>query len=143
MTASRPSSLVVTRRLLLGRPEEFGDGVDLTEEPIGDRNVIGLLGVTGGLRRHPKQIVEVRELLQVLDLEVVGPEDPEVVLDQVATLFFDDRGADLEVSITRRVVLLHASLYRLRFDPRLRGVVHATRQVTVRRRDERSRRGIQ
>jgi hypothetical protein len=122
--------------LLLGRPEDLGDGVDLTQQAVGDRDVVSLLRFAGGLGGLPKEFVEIRVLLKVLGLEVVGPQNPQVMLDEFAALFFDEQRAHLEVVVARRVELLHAALDRLRFDPRLRWVVHATRQVAVRRGDQ-------
>jgi hypothetical protein len=41
--------------------------------------------------------VELRVRLEVLRLEVVGPQHPEMVLHQVGTLLLDDEASSLEV----------------------------------------------
>ena len=41
------------------------------------------------LVRVPEQLVQVRDLLEVLGLEVVVPEDVEVVLDELGPLLLD------------------------------------------------------
>ena len=51
-----------------------------------------LLRRTRGLGGVPEEGVEVGVLLEVLGLEVVGPQHPEVVLDHVGPLFLDDDG---------------------------------------------------
>ena len=40
-----------------------------------------------------EELVELRVLLEVRCLEVVGPQDPQVVLDELGTLFLDDQAA--------------------------------------------------
>jgi len=130
-------------RLLLRSPEQFSDGVNLAQEAVGDDDVVRLLRLARALGRHPEEVVQVRELLEVLDFEVVGPEDPEVVLHQVGALLFDDGGANLEVGVARGVVLLHAGPHGLCFDPSLGRVVDATREVAVRRDDERCGGGVE
>ena len=75
--------------------------------------------------------------LQVGGLEVVGPQDPQVVLGELTALFLDDGGAHLEVSVVGGVVLLHAGLHRLGLEARLGGVVDAAGEVAVGRGDER------
>jgi len=51
-------------------------------------------------------------LLEVLGLEVVGPQHPQVMLDQIGPLLFDDDGPLLEDRVVRAVELLHARLHR-------------------------------
>src|SRR5580692_8021730 len=80
--------------LLFRRPEEFCDGVDLAQETVGDVDVVGLLRVAGALGRHPEEVVKVRELLQVFELEVVGPQHPEVMLHEVGAFLLDEGRAD-------------------------------------------------
>jgi len=75
--------------------------------------------------------VELRVLLDVLGLEVVGPEHPQVVLHQVGTLFFDLNGALAEHVVVGALVLLLTALHGLRFDAGLGRVVDATGQVAV------------
>ena len=48
------------------------------------------------LGRVPEQLVQVRDLLDVLGLEVVVPQDVEVVLDQLGALFLDPDRAGAE-----------------------------------------------
>ena len=62
-------------------------------------------------------------LLEVLGLEVVGPQHPEVVLDQVGPLFLDDDGPLPERLVLRIVVLLDGPLHRFGLDAGLGGVV--------------------
>jgi hypothetical protein len=71
--------------------------------------------------------VEVGELLEVLGLEVVGPQHPQVVLHQVGALLLDEDGALAEDRIVVVLVLLLAVADRLRLDAGLGGVVHAAR----------------
>ena len=73
-----------------------------------------------------------RVLLEVLGLEVVGPQHPQVLLDQVRPLLLDRDGARAELRVVGALVLLLACLDRLGLDARLRRVVHAARQVAVR-----------
>ena len=70
-------------------------------------------------------------LLQVLGLEVVGPQDPQVVLDQVGPLLLDEDGPALEDLVVRGVELLHAPLHRLGLDAGLGRVVDAAGEVAV------------
>jgi len=67
----------------------------------------------------------------VVDLEVVGPQNPEVVLHSLAALFFDQGCANLEVSVIGSVVLDHARLNGLGLEASLGGVVHTAREVAV------------
>jgi hypothetical protein len=90
-----------------------------------------VLGLAGLLGRLPEQVVQVGELLEVLGLEVVGPQHPQVMLDQLATLLLDDDGALPEQRVVGGVVLLDDLGHRLGLDPGLGRVVHATRQVAV------------
>jgi len=120
------------RWLLLGRPEDLGDCVNLREETVGNGDVVGLLGFTGRLRGLPEEVVKFTVRSEVLGLEVVGPQNPEVVLDQLATLFLNRGGTNLEVVVRACVVLLHAGLHGLGFDLGLRRVVHTARKVAVR-----------
>jgi hypothetical protein len=72
----------------------------------------------------------------VLGLEVVAPEDVDVVLGELGPLLFDDDGASLELVVARRVVLLDDIVDRLRLDERLLGVIDTARQVAVSGRSE-------
>jgi len=64
-------------------------------------------------------------------LEVVRPEHPEVVLDEVGALLFDQDGPGLEDLVGGGVELLHDGFDRFGFDPRLGRVIDTARQVTV------------
>ncbi len=63
--------------------------------------------------------------------EVVGPQHPQVVLDQFGPLLLDEDGPGLEHVVVRPVELLHARLDRFRLDAGLGRIVDATRQVAV------------
>src|SRR3954453_9579331 len=69
---------------LLGLPEDLGDLVDLGEQLVGHVAVEGALGAGGAgeLGGLVDQGVQLGVLLEVRGLEVVGPQHPEVVLDQ-------------------------------------------------------------
>ena len=70
-------------------------------------------------------------LLQVLGLEVVGPQHPQVVLDQLGPLLLDHDGPGLEGLVVGGVVLLDGALDRLGLDAGLSRVVDAAGQVAV------------
>ena len=88
----------------------------------------GGAGELGGL---VEQLVQLRVLLEVRRLEVVGPQHPEVVLDQLGALLLDQDGAGAEVGVVVVGDLLDDRLDRLGLDAGLRGVVDAARQVAV------------
>src|SRR5581483_7677588 len=119
-----------TRSALAGL-ERRVDLVDEPEQLVGDGHVGGLLGVAGGLGGTPEEVVEVGHLLQVLGLEVVGPEHPEVMLDQVGALLLDEDAAGAVVGVLVLLVPLHDRLDRLRLDAGLGRVVDAAGQVAV------------
>src|SRR5690606_86464 len=122
------------RSALLGLPEDLVDFGDLREQLVGDLDVHGRLGAggPGQLGGLVEQLVQLRVLLEVGRLEVVGPQHPQVLLDQLGALLLDQNrpGAELGVLVGR--VLLGDRLDRLGPDPGLRRVVDATRQVAVR-----------
>jgi hypothetical protein len=127
------ASLMKRASRLLGLPEDLGDLLDLSEQLLGHGRVDRALrargaGQLGGL---VEQRVQLRVLLEVRRLEVVGPEHPEVVLDELGPLLLDqDRpGAELRVGV--RLVLLGDRLDRLGLDPGLGRVVDPSGQVTV------------
>ena len=64
-------------------------------------------------------------------LEVVGPQHPEVVLDELGALLLDDRRAHPEVGVVVPGDLLADHLDRLGLDAGLGGVVDAAGQVAV------------
>src|SRR4051794_13512209 len=121
---------------LLGLPEDVRDLGDVVEHLLPGLRVHGRLGAvrpaTGGLGGLVEQLVELRVLLEVRRLEVVRPEHPEVVLDELGPLLLDQDGARPEVGVARGVRLLDDHLDGLGLDPRLRRVVDAARQVAVR-----------
>ena len=85
-------------------------------------------GELGGLVH---QRVQLRVLLEVRGLEVVGPQHPEVVLDELRALLLDQDGARAEVGVVVVRDLADDGLDRLGLDAGLGGVVHATGQVAV------------
>ena len=75
--------------------------------------------------------VQLRVLLEVRRLEVVGPQHPEVVLDELGALLLDEHRARAEVGV---VVVGHLGddrLDRLGLDAGLGGVVDTAGQVAV------------
>jgi hypothetical protein len=118
---------------LLGLPEDRRDLVDLAEQLVGHGHVDRALGAAGAgqLRGLVEQVVQLRVLLEVRGLEVVGPQHPQVLLDHGRPLLLDGDGAGLEVGVVRTVVLRHAGLDRLGLEAGLSGVVHAAGQVAV------------
>src|SRR5690348_955918 len=68
---------------LLGLPEDLVDLLDLREELVGFGHIGAALGASGAseLSGLVEQRVELRVLLEVRRLEVVGPQHPQVVLD--------------------------------------------------------------
>ena len=75
--------------------------------------------------------MEIGVLLEVVGLEVVGPQHPQVVLEELGPLLLDHDRALPERLVLRIVVLLHDRLHRVGFDPGLRGVVHTAWQIAV------------
>src|SRR3989441_8391825 len=61
-------------------PEDGGDVVRRLEQVLGRLEANLLTRLRTGLERLPHEIVKFRERLQVLGLEVVAPEDPNLVL---------------------------------------------------------------
>src|SRR5207253_2398215 len=127
-----PTCYAVFSTLRLRLPEHLRDLIDRVEELLALRGVVGLLGVAGFLRRVPEQLVQVRILLEVLGLEVVRPEHPQMMLHEVRPLFLDRDGALAEFGVVRSLVLLLARLDGLGLDASLRGVIDPARKVAVR-----------
>ena len=127
-------------RLLLaaGRLPGGVDLVDQVEQLLGVGEVGRGLDLRDLLGRVPEQLVEVRDLLEVLGLEVVVPQDVEVVLDQVGPLLLDRDRAGPERRVLVGRVLLDDPVAGLGLDPGLLGVVDAARQVAVGAGDRRS-----
>jgi hypothetical protein len=116
-------------------PEDLRDLVDRVEELLTLLGILRLLGRAGLLRRPPEQVVQLRMLLEVLRLEVVGPQHPQVLLDQVRALLLDRERARsvVLVGLAGRLELLGVlvaglrGLHRFSLDARLRRVVDAAR----------------
>ena len=68
-----------------------------------------LLDVARAVHTVPEQLVQVRELLEVILGEEVGPQHHQVMLDLLGALLLDDDRASLEVVVVGVVVLLAAS----------------------------------
>src|SRR3954451_18217702 len=115
-------------------PEDLVDLGDVVEQLLALGGVHAALaaGGAGLLGRLVEQLVQLRVLLEVRGLEVVGPEHPQVVLDQVRPLFLDQDGAGAEDRVLVALVLLLDGLDRLRLDAGLGRVVDAAREVAVR-----------
>src|SRR5215475_8742642 len=64
-------------------------------------------------------------------LEIVRPQHPQVVLDQLGALLLDDQRPGAELRVVVRLVFLADRLDRFGLDPGLRRVVHPTWQVAV------------
>src|SRR5688572_14124399 len=70
-------------------PEDLVNLADEAEQLLTLGRVERLLRVAGRLGGPPEQVVELGVLLEVRRLEVVGPQHPQVVLDQVGPLLLD------------------------------------------------------
>ena len=79
----------------------------------------------------PERLVDAGVLLEVLGLEVVAPEDVEVVLDELGALLLDVDASRLEQRVVAGLVLLDDPQAGLRLDARLLGVVDAAGDVAV------------
>jgi hypothetical protein len=77
---------------LLGLPEDLADLLDLGQQFVRLGHVHAALGARGPgeLGGLVEQLVQLRILLEMRRLEVVGPQDPQVVLDQLGELFLDE-----------------------------------------------------
>lgn len=62
-------------------------------------------GLRGGLHGVPEGVVEVGELVEMLGLEVVAPEDAEFLLGKLGVVFFDGGHAGDFVAVDLRFVL--------------------------------------
>src|SRR5580704_2554404 len=135
--ARRPGGRDRGASALLGLPEDLADLLDLAEQLVGHARVHAALGARGAgeLGRLVEQRVQLRVLLKVRCLEVVGPQHPQVVLDQFRPLLLDDQRPGPELRVGVRLVLLGDGLDRLRLDPCLGGVIDAAREVAVRMHD--------
>src|SRR5690242_16946890 len=118
---------------LLGLPEDLVDLLDLGQQFVRLGHVHAALGTRGPgeLGGLVEQLVQLRVLLEVRRLEVVGPQHPQVMLDQLGTLFLDEDRAGPELGVRVLRVLLRDGLDRFRLDPGLRRVIDSARQVAV------------
>src|SRR3712207_3239523 len=124
-------------------PEDSGGGLRLPEDLVDLGDVVQQLLALGGvhaalaaggaglLGRLVEQLVQLRVLLEVRGLEVVGPQHPQVVLDQVRPLLLDQDRAGAERRVLVGLVLLLDGLDGLRLDAGLGRVVHAAGEVAV------------
>src|ERR671936_995226 len=140
-TAMRPT---ITRGLrgdgllhprLLGTAEllpHVADLVDHVDQFLRLGDVEALLHLRALLRCLPADLVQIRELLHVLRLEVVVPQHVDVMLRELRALLLHDDAALAELLVVRGVVLLEDLVAGLRFDARLVGIVNAAWDVAVR-----------
>src|SRR5205814_1046983 len=116
---------------LLALPEDLVDLLDGLEQLVALLGVDAVLGLAGQLGGLPEVLVEFGVLLEVLGLEVVGPQHPEVVLAELSPLLLDEDGPLLEHLVIAVLELLGDGLRRLGLDAGLGRVVHAAGQVAV------------
>src|SRR3954462_13736950 len=119
---------------LLRLPEDLVDLGDLVEQLLRLAGVDAALAASGAgqLGGLVEQLVQLRVLLEVRRLEVVGPQHPEVVLHELGTLLLDEQRTGAEDRVLVALVLLTDGLHRLCLDAGVCGVVDAAGQVTVR-----------
>ena len=89
------------------------------------------VGLVRGRRSAPVAHHPHVQLLQVLRLEIVVPEDVQVVLDELGALLLDVDAAGAEELVVTGVVLLDDAQAGLGLDPRLLRVVDAARDVAM------------
>src|SRR5215469_6701645 len=121
---------------LLGLPEDLADFLNLAQQLVRFADVHVALGPgsAGHLGGVVEQLVQLRVLREVRRLEVVRPEHPQMVLNELGPLLLNDEAAGAELWVGVVLVLLDNGFYGLGLDARLRGVVDAARKVTVRMR---------
>src|SRR5437867_6418926 len=90
------------------RPTRLGpdvaDLVDHVEQGPRLRDVERALDLRALFRGLPAELGDLGVLLNVLGLEVIAPENVDVVLRELGLLLLDDDGARLELVVSRRVV---------------------------------------
>src|SRR5687768_1695455 len=86
-------------RLFLRRPEDVADLLHRSLEIRGSLRIDALLVLAAQLRGLPERVVEVRVLLEVLRLEVVGPEDEQLLLAELRVLLLHVDRADVVVPV--------------------------------------------
>src|SRR3984957_1459510 len=94
---------------LLGLPENLVDLVNLRQQLVGHARVGAGLGPAATARELGGLVeegVQLRVLLKVRRLEVVGPQHPQVVLDQFGALLLDDQATSPEFRVRVLLVLL-------------------------------------
>src|SRR5713226_4669623 len=109
ITARPPACAALRNRsALLGLPEDLVDLLDLGEKLFRLGHVDAALGAgrAGELGGLVEQRVQLRVLLEVRGLEVVGPQHPQVVLDQLGPLLLDLQRAGPEFRVRVLLVLL-------------------------------------
>src|SRR3954465_9371535 len=118
----------------LGLPEDLVDLGDVVQQllTLGGVHAALAAGGAGPLGGLVEQLVQPRVLLEVRGLEVVGPQHPQVVLDQVGAGLLDQDRAGAEGRVLVRLVLLLDRLDGLRLDAGLGRVVDAAGEVAVR-----------
>ena len=117
---------------LVGLPEDVGDLVDVRHELLAHRRVHGLLGLAGLVDRLPEQLVQLRELREVIRCEEIGPQHHQVMLGLFGALLFDRDAARPEDVVVAVVVFLCGLHDREGLDLGLGGVVHTAIEVAVR-----------
>jgi len=77
-------------RLLLSFPEDFSDRFYLIKQLLAFSRVGVLLARTRLLKRSPKLIVQIRILLKMLGLKIVGPQYHKVMFNEFGALFLNE-----------------------------------------------------
>jgi len=85
------SQRLVFSGLLFGCPEDLADLFQRRFEGLRRFHIDVLLSLTSQFAGVPDQLVQVRVLLQMLGLEVVGPDDEDLVLRLCGMFFFGGR----------------------------------------------------
>lgn len=127
-----PATRRTTRNLgFLSLPEYLRNFIDHIQKLLSFFWLTVVFALASLFRSFPELVVEIWILFYMLRLEVVGPEYPEVMLDELTTLFLDKQRADTIVAL-KVLHLIHDSLNALRLNLCLRGVINTARQITMR-----------